>query len=107
MANNGAADWGQSALPSFDGQFDALSLTPRIVAEWAHTCDDQCARPIGDNRPYRSQGALSLTPRNGTECGHVCGEQWRGRLGTIGPTVRTVWGVIPNAPQWDRMGTCM
>ena len=55
VANNGAADWGQSALPSFDGQFDA--------------------------------GALSLTPRNGTEWGHACGDQWRGRLGTIGPTV--------------------
>ena len=23
------------------------------VAEWGHVCDDQWARPIGDNRPYR------------------------------------------------------
>ena len=55
---NGRGRLGTIGPTVIDGQFDAkrqgaLSLTPRIGTEWGHGCDDQLARPIGDNRPYR------------------------------------------------------
>ena len=52
-----------SFLYNATGPVPMRILTPRNGTEWAHTCDDQWARPIGDNRPYRRGGHLTVNCR--------------------------------------------